>query len=217
MIRYVVEAARGVANDVVVVVGHQREAVKDVLTAYSGVRFAVQEKQLGTGHAVMAALPELGSKTKDVVILCGDTPLIRPETLATLIRRHRKADRSLTLLVTRLDDPYGYGRVVTDGQGLAMRIIEESDADATARQITTVNTGTYCVRVDFLKRFLPTLGSENQQGEFYLTDVVAEAYGQAVPACIVEAKDAVEVLGVNTREDLAAAERLMGRSGGRNI
>jgi UDP-N-acetylglucosamine diphosphorylase/glucosamine-1-phosphate N-acetyltransferase len=213
MIHYVVEAARAVAEDVVVVVGHQQEAVKRILAPYSRVRFAVQEEQLGTGHAVMAALPQLMPGTKDVVILCGDTPLIQPDTLISLIQGHQSAERSLTLLVTHLDDPHGYGRVVTDERGRAVRIVEESDADASQRQITLVNTGTYCVKVSFLERFLPTLDSQNEQGEFYLTDVVEHAYGKQAPAAIVKAGNAVEVLGVNTREDLAEAERLMNPAG----
>ena len=215
MIHYVVETARAVVDDVVVVVGHQREAVKATLASYPQVRFAVQREQLGTGHAVMAALPELKSDTKDVVILCGDAPLIRAETLVSLMEGHRAAQRSLTLLVTSLENPYGYGRVITDAQGCAMRIVEESDASQRERKITIVNTGTYCIQVDVLRQFLPRLDSENVQGEFYLTDVIAQAYQENIPACIVKAETALEVLGVNTRDDLAAAERVVMASGGR--
>lgn len=218
MIHYVVEAARTVTDDILVVVGHQREAVKAVLAPYREVRFVVQEEQLGTGHAVMAALPALRGETKDVVILCGDTPLIRPETLGSLLQKHQAAQRqSVTLLVTSLDEPYGYGRVVTDSDGRPMRIIEESDAGPSERLVTTVNTGTYCVRVGFLRRFLPALDSENAQGEFYLTDVIAQAYGENLPVDLVEAAASLEVLGVNTRQDLATAERLLKAEQGKTL
>jgi bifunctional N-acetylglucosamine-1-phosphate-uridyltransferase/glucosamine-1-phosphate-acetyltransferase GlmU-like protein len=184
--------------------------VKSTLAAYPEVRFAIQEEQLGTGHAVMAALPELPRDTSDVIILCGDTPLIRAETLGSLIEGHQKVGRSLTLLVTSLENPQGYGRVMTDVQGRLMRIVEESDAGDVERQVTTVNTGTYCVKVALLRRFLPALDSANVQGEFYLTDVIAQVYGENLPAAMVSAETAVEVLGVNTREDLVTAERLAG-------
>jgi len=216
MIHYVVETAQQVVDDIVVVVGHQREAVKSTLAVYPQVRFAVQKEQLGTGHAVMAALPELSSDTSDVVILCGDTPLIRVETLGSLIEGHRTVGRSVSLLVTSLDNPHGYGRVITDVEGRLMRIVEESDASDVERRVSTVNTGTYCVKVALLRRFLPALHSENVQGEFYLTDVIAQAYDEDLPAAMVSAETATEVLGVNTQEDLVTVEHLL-RTVGRQV
>jgi UDP-N-acetylglucosamine diphosphorylase/glucosamine-1-phosphate N-acetyltransferase len=214
MIRYVVETAMSVVDDIVVVIGHQAEAVKEVLSSYSHLRFAVQKEQLGTGHAVLTALPELSSQTTDVMILCGDTPLIKPRTLEGLLREHRKGSRPLTVLTTALDNPFGYGRIVLDEEGHLAHIVEESDATEREKEITMVNTGTYCINTGFLQKTLPDLTSDNAQGEFYLTDVVARTHLEGIPAAIVKVTDALEVLGVNTLEDLAIAESLVSQNKG---
>jgi UDP-N-acetylglucosamine diphosphorylase/glucosamine-1-phosphate N-acetyltransferase len=214
MIRYVVETALSVVDDVVVVIGHQAEAVREVLVSYGNIRFAMQKEQLGTGHAVLTALPELPSQITDVFVLCGDTPLIKPETLDDLLNNHRTGSRSLTILATELKNPFGYGRIVMSSEGDVLSIVEESDATEREKQISLVNTGTYCINTDFLKKWLPDLTSDNAQEEFYLTDVVARSYREGVPAAIVKAGDSMEVLGVNTIEDLAVAERLISQSKG---
>ena len=214
MIRYVVETTLSVVDDVVVVIGHQAEAVKQVLEPYQTLRFAFQKEQLGTGHAVLTALPELPSQTTDVIILCGDTPLIKAETLIDLLHAHRKGSRPLSVLATELENPFGYGRLVLNSEGYVAAIVEESDATDMERQINLVNTGTYCINTGFLERWLPDLTRNNAQGEFYLTDVVARTYQESVPAAIVKAVDPMEVLGINTIEDLAVAERLFSQSKG---
>lgn len=209
MICYVVEAALAVVDDVVVVIGHQAEQVRKALKAYSSLRFALQEEQLGTGHAAMTAICEIPAGVEDAVILCGDTPLIKPETVRALIDEHRAEMANLTLAITRLEEPFGYGRICFDGHGRVMRIIEESDASESEKQIATVNTGTYCVKLDFLKESLKDLTNDNAQGEFYLTDVVAGAYQNGVPAAVIEIHDSLEVLGINTIDELAKAERYL--------
>jgi bifunctional UDP-N-acetylglucosamine pyrophosphorylase/glucosamine-1-phosphate N-acetyltransferase len=209
MIQYVVEAARAVVEDVVVVIGHQAEAVREALRSYPMLRFSVQEEQLGTGHAVMIAMPEVRAGIHDGVILCGDTPLIRPETIGGLIDHHKATRGDLTLLGTTLEEPFGYGRIISDAQGDVIRIVEEADATDAEKKITTVNTGTYCVKIDFLRKSLPALSSDNAQGEFYLTDVVERAYREGHPASLVKVCDTLQVLGVNTREELARAEGLL--------
>ncbi len=205
MIHYVVETVLAVIPDVVVVVGYQGEQVREALAGYPMLRFAIQEKQLGTGHAVMTALPKLGMATKDVVVLCGDTPLIRKRTLHSLINEHKEGAKMLTLLATKLVDPTGYGRILLDSGGNVCRIVEESDATQEQRNVKTVNTGTYCISFNFLKMFLPTLGTDNAQGEFYLTDIVEGAYQGNVPAYAIRVEDSFEVLGINTKKDLAIA------------
>ncbi len=209
MIRYVVEAAQGVVDDIVVVIGHQAEAVRKVLASYQNLGFVVQEEQLGTGHAVMIGMPEVAPQVRDAVILCGDTPLIRPHTVRGLIDQHKTEKALLTLVTTRLEEPSGYGRIICDANGDAMRIVEESDASESEKKITMINTGTYCVMIDFLRESLPRLENDNAQGEFYLTDVVGEAYQMGRPACLVEVHDTMEVLGVNTVKELARAERFV--------
>jgi len=211
MIRYVVETALSVVDDVVVVIGHQAEAVREVLASYDNLRFAVQKEQLGTGHAVLTALPELPPQTTHVVILCGDTPLIKPATLDQLIRTHKARSRPLTVLTTDLANPFGYGRIVLNPEGHVVGIVEESDATEKEKKITMVNTGTYCIDTGFLRKFLPDLKSDNVQGEFYLTDVVARSHREGVPAAVVAAENPLEVLGVNTLDDLVAAEKLIGQ------
>lgn len=206
MIQYVVETALAVVPGVVVVVGYQGEQVRQSLVDYPMLRFAIQEEQLGTGHAVMTALLKLDMTTKDVVVLCGDTPLIRKRTLNLLINEHKEGAKMLTLLTTKLGNPSGYGRILLDSEGNVCRIVEESDASEEQRNIKMVNTGTYCINVDFLKMFLPTLDADNAQGEFYLTDIVQGAYQDNVPAYVIRVEDSFEVLGVNTKKDLAIAD-----------
>lgn len=209
MIRYVVETALCLVDDVVVVIGHQAEAVRRVLEPFPTLRFAEQTEQLGTGHAALTALPQLHEKITDVVILCGDTPLIRPKTLRDLIEMHRAGSRPLTLVASRLEDPFGYGRIVCNADGHVVSIVEESDATQLEKRIDLVNTGTYCISIDFLNACLPHLTCDNSQAEFYLTDVVGRAYEEGMGAMMVEADDALEVLGVNTKDDLALAERIL--------
>ncbi len=209
MIRYVVETALTVVDDVVVVIGHEAEAVQKVLSPYPRLRFAVQEDQLGTGHAAVCAIPEISSGTQDVVVLCGDTPLMRPTTVRSLIDQHRARESDLTLIATTFTEPFGYGRIISDAHGNAIRIIEESDASESEKRIRTVNTGTYCINIAFLKKALAGLKNDNAQGEFYLTDVVERAYQDGKPAVLLEINDTIQVIGVNTREELAKAERFV--------
>jgi len=211
MIRYVVQAALDAVNDVVVVVGHQAGAVRDVLAPYSMLRFAVQIQQLGTGHAVMCAMPEIPTGIQDVVVLCGDTPLIKAATVRRLVDTHKSGESDLTLLTTRLARPSGYGRIIVDGQGKLMRIVEESDASESEKRIGIVNTGTYCIHMPFLERALADLKNDNAQGEFYLTDVVEDAYRKGRSAIMMEIDNSAEVIGVNTKAELAEAERLLQR------
>ena len=208
MIRYVVETALGVVNDVVVVIGHQAEAVRKVLAPYPMLRLAVQKEQLGTGHAVQCAMSEIPTGSQDVVVLCGDTPLIKATMVRSLIDEHRAQKSDLTLITTRLKKPSGYGRIIVDVRGKLMRIVEEFDASESEKKISLVNTGTYCILMPFLQRALVGLKDDNAQGEFYLTDVVEQAYRKDRSAVMLEVANSTEVIGVNTKAELAEAERL---------
>jgi UDP-N-acetylglucosamine diphosphorylase/glucosamine-1-phosphate N-acetyltransferase len=209
MIRYVVETALAVVDDVVAVIGHEAEAVQKTLASYPMLRFAVQKEQLGTGHAVVCAIPKISAGVQDVVVLCGDTPLIKPATVRGLINHHRAGEGHLTLIATTLTEPIGYGRIVSDSQGNPIRIVEEPDASELEKKIQLVNTGTYCINMTFLKKALAGLKNDNVQGEFYLTDVVERAYRDGKPALLLEMNDTIQVIGVNTREELAKAERFL--------
>ena len=192
----------------VAVVGHQREAVEELL-AGRGVQFAVQQKQNGTAHAVLAAADLLVGRPGTTMILCGDTPLIRPRTLENLLSRHGRADAALTVLSARPANPFGYGRIVCDEQGRLLRIVEEKDASAAEKEIGEVNAGVYCVANDFLFQALERVGSDNRQNEMYLTDIVAIARqaGRTVQHWCCPDPD--EMLGVNSRVELASAHTLL--------
>ncbi|MBW2171266.1 MAG: NTP transferase domain-containing protein [Deltaproteobacteria bacterium] len=211
MIRYVVQAALAVVDDVVVVIGHQAEAVRKVLAPYPTLGFAVQKEQLGTGHAVLCAMPLIQPRIRDVVVLCGDTPLIKASTVRRLVDAHKVRESDLTLLITRLAKPSGYGRIIIDGQGKLMRIVEEADASESEKRVGVVNTGTYCIHMPFLESALADLKNDNAQGEFYLTDVVEQAYRMGRLAVMLEIDSSTEVIGVNTKAELAEAERLLQR------
>lgn len=210
MILYVVEAATQVAGgDIVVVVGHQAQTVRDVVSRRAAVRYAHQDRQLGTGHAVLCAMPEVDPDCAHVVILCGDVPLVRAQTVRRLIEDHLRHERSVTVLAMQVEEPSGYGRIVADGDDRVLAIVEESDADDDQRRIRRVNTGIYCVAADFLARALQRIRADNAQGELYLTDIVAEGRKDGVRVGMVVADDPNEFHGVNSLADLKRAEALM--------
>jgi bifunctional UDP-N-acetylglucosamine pyrophosphorylase/glucosamine-1-phosphate N-acetyltransferase len=193
------------ASTIVVVVGHQGDAVCDVVGERA--QCVWQKQRLGTGHAVAQARKALRGFSGDVLVLYGDVPLITPATLRKLLRTHTAGQSLVTVLGMTVDDPSGYGRIVRDPHG-GMRIVEDSDASAMEREILDVNTGTYCFDSAFLMRALARLKSDNAQGEFYLTDLV-EAASNEKRAGMLILDDDTETLGVDSRFDLARAEALM--------
>lgn len=191
----------------VIVIGHQREAVQQAIGERA--RYAIQDEQLGTGHAVLQAAQILeaeGVKGKKVLILSGDVPLTRPETLGRLVEEHDRSGNALTLLTMRLDDPGMYGRIIRDERGGVRRIVEAKDADDEQRRINEVNAGIYVFSGDDLFDNLRALKNSNAQGEYYLTDLLGTltGAGRRVGALIVD--DPVEALGVNSRAELATVE-----------
>ncbi len=207
MVGYVVDTARALGPErIVVVVGHRAEAVR----AYLGdqVTYAFQEQQLGTGHALLAAEEALGGEEADLVLLYGDTPLLSVETLRSLVSRHRAGEAAATVLTAVLDDPTGYGRIIRGAGGAVTRIVEEADATAEERQTKEVNTGVYCFRLPDVFPYLRRLTRDNRAGELYLVDVIALLLEDGRRVETVAAADPGEVEGVNTRAQLARAERL---------
>lgn len=190
----------------VVVTGHQAEAVEASLVDFP-VAFARQGQQLGTAHAVLAARHFYADFAGTVLILCGDTPLLRSETLRRMLNDHHSSGACLTVLTTKMADPTNYGRIISDSAGGILKIIEEKDASAEERKISEVNAGVYCVEAHFLNEGLNAVNDNNRQREFYLTDLVgvARAAGQKVGRCF--SPDWLEVLGVNSRLELAEAHR----------
>ncbi|BCS98555.1 hypothetical protein DSLASN_41870 [Desulfoluna limicola] len=211
MVDYVMASASEIAgSDVVVIVGHQAEAVKAAVAGQRKALFALQEEQLGTGHAVMCARDAIGPSTRQVVILCGDVPLVRAETLRRLVVEHEAAGRAVSVLAVSLEDPTGYGRMVTGEDGALRCIVEEKDASAEQRAIQEVNSGIYCVDADFLFSALDKVKSDNAQGEYYLTDIVEIAVQEGAGAGIVIGGSAREVTGVNTVNDLETVRQMLG-------
>jgi bifunctional UDP-N-acetylglucosamine pyrophosphorylase/glucosamine-1-phosphate N-acetyltransferase len=190
------------------IIGHQAEAVKGAL-AGQDVEFVVQQEQLGTGHAVLTAETALPEKDGTVMILCGDTPLIRSETLINMVQDHRRQAAVVTLMTTTLADPSNYGRVLCGEDGRVQRIVEQKDATADQLLIREINAGIYCVDKEFLFSALKKVGSNNSQGEVYLTDIIALAVDAGHKVNRYLATSPVEVLGVNSRVELAEAESVL--------
>lgn len=203
MVRHVIDTTAGLnADRVHVVIGHGGEQVRESL-AGCGVNFAVQSEQKGTGHAVAQALDELGDG--NVLVLYGDVPLIRHETLMALL--DEVDERRMGLLTVTLPDPGGYGRIKRDAEGRAIAIVEHKDASEAERSIHECNTGIMAMTAEQLRRWLPQLSSDNAQGEYYLTDVIAMAADEGTLIATAQPATAVEVEGVNNRLQLARLER----------
>jgi UDP-N-acetylglucosamine diphosphorylase/glucosamine-1-phosphate N-acetyltransferase len=210
MILYVVETAKKIAgDDVVVVVGNQAEKVRAIISETAETIFAYQEKQFGTAHAVMCAMPHIPAHCDQVVVLCGDVPLIQPETITGLIEDHQNREYDISLLAVELDNPSGYGRIVLDDKNQVSGIIEEADATAEQKQIRLINAGIYCIRKRFLLHALPKIGPNNAQGEFYLTDIMSIGYREKREMGVRVGHDHVQILGVNNCQDLEAVEAIM--------
>jgi len=207
LLAHVLDTARALGPArIVVVYGHGGETVPQALEA-GDVQWVEQAEQLGTGHAVEQAMPAIPDDHM-VLVLYGDVPLVRAETLNALVHQGRDG---FGLLTVRLADPSGYGRIVRDGQGRVVRIVEEKDATDAERRIDEVNTGILCTRAADLRRWLTRLENANAQGEFYLTDTIAMAVAEGIEVATTQPSSEAEVLGVNSRRQLAELERIYQR------
>ncbi|KAB0671207.1 bifunctional UDP-N-acetylglucosamine diphosphorylase/glucosamine-1-phosphate N-acetyltransferase GlmU [Oryzomonas sagensis] len=212
MIDYPVTAARTAgATPVVLVVGHQASAVQEHFRAAEDIRCVIQKEQLGTGHAVACTREALTGFDGTVLILCGDTPLLRAETLENLIGFHRAQKAAVTVLTATVNDPYGYGRIVRDDSGAVLRIVEQKDAAPEEQALREINSGIYCMDAAFLFDNIDSVGSDNAQQEFYLTDLVAVAVRRGAGCQALCCDDAEEIMGVNDRSQLAEAGRVLRR------
>ncbi len=194
-------------KDVIVVVGHGSEEVM-AACADMDVKFALQKEQLGTGHAVMQAADFIPGEG-DVIILCGDTPLIRCQTLQDFIKAHHQSRNDGTVLTADLEDPFGYGRIVKDEKGNLKKIVEQKDASDVEKTVSEINSGVFCFKADLLKANLARLNTNNAQDEYYITDVISLAASEGKRAGIYKIKDADEIMGINNRIQLALAEKIM--------
>lgn len=211
LIDYVLDLAASLSDlDPVVVIGHDRDAV--AAHCAGRARFAVQEQQLGTGHALLQAARILGDELQgsDVLVLSGDVPLTRAGTLHSMLAEHSSRGHAVTMMTMILDDAGSYGRIVRGGDGNVERIVEAKDATAAELEINEANAGIYLFRGESLLSDLKALSAENAQGEYYVTDVVKAAHsrGETIGALVA---DEIEALGVNSRRDLSLVEHELAR------
>jgi bifunctional UDP-N-acetylglucosamine pyrophosphorylase/glucosamine-1-phosphate N-acetyltransferase len=209
MIDYVMRAAQSLSpKTTTVVVGHMKELLRRGLASYPGLSFATQEPQLGTGHALLQTASVLEHQSGYVLLLSGDVPLLRAETLAKLIRTHVESGASATVLTAMFDQPYGYGRIVRV-RGRISRIVEERDASPTQRKIKEINSGVYVFSLAPLFDALGGLASANAQGEYYLTDLISAYRRRKLGVEAVLLEDPNEIRGINSRSELAEASRVV--------
>ena len=206
MIHHVVRTAQQLEPlQTLVVVGHQQDAVRNALADFP-VDYALQEQQLGTGHAVLATEPSLQHRADTIMILCGDTPLIRKETLISMLQAHSAKKSTLTVMTTILENPANYGRILLSADDQVLAIVEEKDATPEQRLIKEINTGIYCVERSFLFPALRNVGTNNSQKEMYLTDIVGIAVSRGIAVeKFTTYNNPKEILGVNSRVELAEA------------
>jgi bifunctional UDP-N-acetylglucosamine pyrophosphorylase/glucosamine-1-phosphate N-acetyltransferase len=207
LLAHVLDTCRQVGiEQLVTVVGHQREAVAEIAGAFASDT-AIQDQQLGTGHAVLVA--EDAVRCGTVVVLCGDCPLVPASLLEELLQEHRANGNACTGVAADMPDPTGYGRMITDVHGRLIGIVEHKDANPAQRAITLINSGIYAFDTARLFACLHRLRPENSQGEYYLTDVVAMLNNDREPVGLVTTGDIADVLGINRPDDLAQAHALL--------
>ncbi len=210
MVTYVVDTAVKIAGEnIILVVGYQAEKVREAVAQRARVRYAFQPEQRGTGHAVACALPAIPERCGHVLILCGDVPLITEKTVRGLIDDHLKIKRAVTVMAMKVEKPTGYGRILTAADGRVTAIVEESDATPEQKRIQIVNTGIYCVEVNFLANALNKINDDNAQKELYLTDIIAVGKAQDENVGVVVADNGYEFHGINSLADLEVAETFM--------
>ncbi|NYF26409.1 bifunctional UDP-N-acetylglucosamine diphosphorylase/glucosamine-1-phosphate N-acetyltransferase GlmU [Sporosarcina sp. JAI121] len=208
MVEHVIDHIRGLGTGrIVTIVGHGAEMVEETLGDKS--EYALQAEQLGTAHAVQQAEKLIGDLDGTTIVVCGDTPLIRSETMEALIEHHNKTGAKATILTADADDPTGYGRIIRGEEGQVLRNVEQKDATPEEQRVTEINTGTYCFDNRTLFETLKKVKNDNNQGEYYLPDVVGILQSENALVSAYVTSDFSETIGVNDRVVLAEAERVM--------
>ncbi len=211
MLLYIISKLRGLGLErIIVVVGHQKEEVKKELEGEE-IEFVEQKELLGTGHAVREAEPRLSSCKNDILVLCGDTPLLTVSTLKNLVAIHRRGKAAATILTTNFLDPTGYGRILRNGDGSVEGIIEELDASPKERLIREINAGVYIFRKEPLFAALCKIKPDNIKSEYYLTDAISILRRKGERVASYRTDDPDEILGINRKEDLIRAEEILRR------
>lgn len=194
-------------TETVIVVGHKAEDVKESMG--NNVSYAYQDRQLGTGHAVMQANEYFKGKEGQVLVLCGDTPLITSETIFNTFEIHKKSNNSATVITAELNNPAGYGRIVRDENDNVLKIVEDRDASEDEKNIREINSGMYCFNIKDLESALGELGNNNSQGEYYLTDTIEILIKKGLKVGAVKVDDSNEILGINDRVQLSMAGEIL--------
>lgn len=208
MVAHVIDNIRILGADrIVTVVGHGAEMVEEMLGEKSD--YVLQDKQLGTAHAVQQAERLIGNLSGTTLVVCGDTPLIRPETMQALIDHHKKLGAKATILTAIADDPTGYGRIIRGEDGQVLRNVEQKDATLEEQKVIEINTGTYCFDNSALFASLQKVKNDNSQGEYYLPDVVGILRSEDALVSAYVTEDFSETLGINDRVVLSKAEAVM--------
>ncbi len=207
MVNHVVNIAmKAGCTENVVILGHEAQMVKDNLQ--NNIKTAIQEEQLGTGHAVMMAKDNIKEDDK-IVVLCGDTPLIKESTLQRLFDYHKENKCVATVLTTKVDNPIGYGRLIRDSNKDVLKIVEQKDATEEEAKVNEINSGIYCFNGKDLKMSLSKISNNNNQGEYYLTDVIEILKNEGLKVGAYEGSTIEELMGVNSRVDLQRAENIL--------
>ena len=210
LLGYVLDSVKSFSNEAFVIVGHKAEVVTEFVNKnYSFAKTVLQTPQLGTGHAVSMVCPQLENFDGLVLILCGDTPLVREKTLKKFVDEHIASGADLSVMSTIFENPANYGRIIRCANGALEKIVEEKDATDTEKAVKEINAGIYCMNWAKIKPAFSQLTSSNAQGEYYLTDIIewANLQGLSVQASVLEDSD--EIYGINSRENLATATHLM--------
>jgi len=205
-------AEKAGAEKIVVIIGHQADKIREDFSGRDCI-FVEQKPQLGTGHAVLQAKDVLADYEGLTVILCGDVPLLKATTIKLLVDNHLTAKAVVSVLTTIPPSAQGYGRIVKSEKGNVLKIVEQKDATESEKKIGEINTGIYCVDTKFLFSALGKVNNNNQQNEYYLTDIVEIACREGVTVKSFIVSDYVEVMGINTVEELSRAEKYLLQTG----
>jgi UDP-N-acetylglucosamine diphosphorylase/glucosamine-1-phosphate N-acetyltransferase len=209
MIHYVIDIAEEIGSKMtILIIGHQKELVMEA-TKDRKVVYVTQEQQLGTGHAVLQTKPYFTDFKGSVLVLSGDVPLLRAETLKKLIEIHNRDNPLATLLTAEMDDPSGYGRIIRNDQGFVKQIVEDKDASKEIKKIKEINVGIYIFDSAALFETLPLLKNDNSQGEYYLPDVIKIYVERKEKIAAVLTADVEETHGINSMEQLVNAEKIL--------
>ena len=214
LLGYVIDAVNGtnLADENYIIVGHQAEEVENyVKSNYQNSKCVLQTPQLGTGHAVSMALPYLKDFEGEVIILCGDTPLITSETLKEFIECHKFNNSDITVMSAIFDNPANYGRIIRNPDGTLNSIVEEKDADTEQKSVKEINAGIYCVNWGKIKSAFSELKTNNAQGEYYLTDIIKWGNEKKLRVNAYTLKNNEEIFGINSKANLSEACRLLNR------